>query len=93
VDARTSGTPGRTLTIVLRGNPDAAGIVLSSGTVRLSAAGRAPARHGPVTLLDGHRLTAILHGTSGSAQQADVTLLISGDSASGRLRLRAAGPA
>jgi hypothetical protein len=93
VSSRTSGTPARTLTIVLRGTPDGTGIVLSSGTVRLAAAGQRPFSRGPVTRLHGHQLTAILRGTGGTEREAHLTLIISGDSASGELSLQDAGPA
>jgi len=91
VDSRTSGTPQRALTIVLRGTPDGAGIAMSSGTVRLSSVGQGAVEQGPVTALDGPRLAAILRGSGGSEQQADVTLVISGARASGQLTLRTAG--
>jgi sulfoxide reductase heme-binding subunit YedZ len=93
VDSRTSGTPRRTLTIVLRGTPAGGGIAMSSGTVRLSSVNQAAAAEGPVTALDGHRLTAILHEGGGTEQEADVMLIISGASASGQLTLRTAGGA
>jgi sulfoxide reductase heme-binding subunit YedZ len=91
VTARTSGLPERILTIVLRGTPDRAGIVMSSGTVRVQATARGPACQGPVARLDGHRLTATLQGTGGTIQRASATLIISGRVASGRLSLLATG--
>lgn len=91
VTARTSDLPERILTIVLRGTPDRAGIVLSSGTVRIQATARGPAYQGPVARLDGHRLTATLQGTGGTIQRASATLIISGQRASGRLSLLATG--
>jgi hypothetical protein len=45
-----------------------------------------------VTTLDGHHLTAVLHGTSGSTREADLTLTIRGDNAPGQLTLRPVGP-
>jgi Ferric reductase like transmembrane component len=93
IHARTTGSPERLLTIVLRGKPDDAGIVMSSGTVHLRAAGGGSAALGPITLLDGHQLTAILHGSGGQSQKADMTLIVDGARASGRLILRAAGRA
>jgi hypothetical protein len=91
VNARTSGVPGRRLTIVLRGTPEGPGIAMARGTLRLSRAGRQPGYRGPVTRLDGRRLTATLRGTGGTAQDAAVTLVIRGNSTSGQLTLRAAG--
>ena len=93
VDSRTSDTPQRTLTIVLRGTPAGGGITMSSGTVRLRPGTSGAVSQGPVTALDGHRLTALLRGSGGSQQQADVMLIISGARASGQLTLRAAARA
>jgi sulfoxide reductase heme-binding subunit YedZ len=91
VNSRTTGTPRRALTIVLRGTPAGGGIAMSSGTVRLSSVDQGAPDQGPVTALNGHRLTAILHGGGGTEQEADVVLIISGASASGQLTLRTAG--
>ena len=91
VNSRTTGTPRRALTIVLRGTPAGGGIAMYSGTVRLSSVDQGAPDQGPVTALNGHRLTAILHGGGGTEQEADVVLIISGASASGQLTLRTAG--
>jgi sulfoxide reductase heme-binding subunit YedZ len=91
VDSRTSGTPARTLTIVLSGTPDGRGIIMTSGTVRLSSLPRGTTGEGPVTALDGHRLIALLRGSDGSQQEADVMLILTGARASGQLTLRTGG--
>jgi hypothetical protein len=88
VDARLSGSPPRALTIVLHGTPDGTGLEMSSGSVRLTTAGHDASVRGPVTVLHGHRLTAILRSQGGSQQEADLTLLVSGRNATGRLTLR-----
>jgi methionine sulfoxide reductase heme-binding subunit len=87
VDARTSGVPGRMLTIVLRGTPEGPGMAMAGGTLRLGRAGRQPGYQGRVTRLDGHRLTATLRDAGGTAQDAAVALVIRGNSASGQLTL------
>jgi methionine sulfoxide reductase heme-binding subunit len=88
VNARVSGSPPRALTIVLRGAPDDAGIDMASGSVRLTTAGHGASARGPVTVLRGHRLTAILHSQGGRQQEADLTLMVTGRNATGRLTLR-----
>jgi methionine sulfoxide reductase heme-binding subunit len=90
VSSRTSGSPRRRLTIVLRGWAAGTGIALSSGEVRITAAGRQPAEQGPVTVLSGHRITATLSAPGGTRRTAGITLIITGASASGQLTLRAA---
>jgi len=85
VTGRTSGSAARALTVVLHGTPDGSGIALSSGTVLLGATGQDAARQGPVTQLDGHRLTATLHGPATQSESARLYLVISGTRASGRL--------
>ncbi len=83
----------RRITVVLKGRPDGTGLSMTSGIVRLGRAAGQPAEQGPVTALDGHRLTAVLDGSAGSGgsgeQQASLTLIISGARASGQLTLRA----
>ncbi len=81
----------RRLIIVLRGRPSGAGVALTRGTVRISSSGQQPAEQGLVTGLAGRRLSALLQSAAGARQTADITLIISGASASGRLVLRAAG--
>jgi Ferric reductase like transmembrane component len=90
VSGRTGGSPERHLTIVLRGTPDGTGIAMSSGTIRVRTAGQRLPYQGPVTALDGQRLAATLHRAGAPAQDADVTLTISGNSAHGQLTLRPA---
>jgi sulfoxide reductase heme-binding subunit YedZ len=85
VDGRISGPAARSVTVVLHGTPDGSGIAMSSGTVLLGAAGQDPARKGPVTQLDGHQLTATLHGPAVQSQSARLYLVISGTRASGQL--------
>jgi sulfoxide reductase heme-binding subunit YedZ len=92
VTAHTTGQPAQDLRIVLRGTPDGDAIVMSSGTVRLDPASGGPAYAGPVTRLNGQRLTAALRGPGGQAEQALVTLVISGNRATGRVLVQA-GPA
>ncbi len=92
VTAHTSGQPGSELTIVLRGRPDGSAIDLSSGSVRISAAASG-SYAGPVTLLRGQQIVAALRGPGGQAQQADLTLVVSGDRASGQLLLQSEGAA
>jgi hypothetical protein len=88
ITVRARTTARRALTIVLHGRPDGTGIVMSSGTVQLSAADQQTAEQGSVTRLAGDRLTAVLHGRT--EQQASLTLTITGSRASGQLTLRAA---
>jgi len=85
VRGSTSGTATRTLTIVLHGTPDGAGITMSTGSVQLSGAGQDAAYQGPVTALNGDHLDAVLRGPAWPARSAAVLLNISGSRASGRL--------
>jgi methionine sulfoxide reductase heme-binding subunit len=73
------------LVITLRGAPDGTGLTLSVGTVSLAPAGAAPGYAGPVIRLDGHRLVADLRAAGGPAVRADITLVIRGSVATGRL--------
>jgi sulfoxide reductase heme-binding subunit YedZ len=85
VTGRTSGPAARAVTVVLHGTPEGSGIAMSSGTVLLGANGRDAAHEGPVTRLDGHQLTATLHGPAGQDESARVYLVIDGTRASGEL--------
>jgi len=78
---------------VLRGTPDGSGIEMSSGTVRLDPGSGGPAYQGPVTQLHGHLLTAALRGSDGTAEQARITLVISGNRATGQVHVQTAGSA
>ena len=91
VDARVGGSPQRELSIVLRGTPDGAGIAMTSGSVQLTTTGDGITASGPVTTLHGHRLTAILRDRDGSELEVDMTLLVAGHNAAGRLTLRPRG--
>jgi sulfoxide reductase heme-binding subunit YedZ len=91
VNGRTSGPTARAVTVVLHGTPDGAGIAMSTGTVLLGAAGQDPARQGSVTQLDGHELTATLHGPGTQGESARLYLVISGNRASGRLSISPGG--
>jgi methionine sulfoxide reductase heme-binding subunit len=91
VNGRTSGFTARAVTVVLHGTPDGTGIAMSSGTVLLGAAGQDPAAQGPVTQLDGHELTASLHGPATQSESARLYLVISGTRASGRLSISPGG--
>jgi Ferric reductase like transmembrane component len=93
VTAQTSGSPREYLRIILQGRPDGSGVALSSGSVHIGADSSASSYLGPVVLLDGRQLAAALHGPAGSAVRAQITLVIHGRTAAGRLSLRAAGPA
>lgn len=93
VSARTTAQPARTLTIVLQGKPDGSAINMSSGTVRLDAVPGGQPYAGPVTLLNGQRLTAALRGPAGQPAQAELTLVIAGGRATGRLVIRPGGQA
>jgi ferric reductase like protein len=90
ITVRSRTTARRQLIIVLRGRPAGAGVTLTRGTVRIGPAGQQPAERGPITRLAGHRLSAVVQSAQGSRQQAAITLVISGGSASGQLVLRAA---
>lgn len=90
VTARTSGARREYLRIVLQGRPDGAGIALSAGSVQVGPDRSASRYQGPVVLLRGHRLTAALGGSAGSAVRARLTLVIHGRTATRRLSLRAA---
>jgi len=90
ITVRSRTTARRQLIIVLRGKPAGAGVALSRGTVRIGPAGPAPEEQGLITRLAGHRLIALLQSARGSRQQAGITLIISGGSASGQLVLQAA---
>jgi methionine sulfoxide reductase heme-binding subunit len=85
VTARTIGQDVRDLTIVLRGAPDGSGISMSSGSVRIAPANGGPAWAGPVTTLDGARLTAALGGPDDATEQVQLTLVILGHQATGTL--------
>jgi methionine sulfoxide reductase heme-binding subunit len=93
VSALTTGQPGHALTIVLKGQPDGSAISMSSGTVRLDAVSGGEPYAGPVTLLNGQRLTAALRGPAGQPAQAELTLVIAGGQATGRVVIRPGGPA
>ncbi len=93
VSARTTAQPARTLTIVLKGKPDGSAISMSSGTVRLGAVPGGDPYSGPVTLLSGPRLTAALRGPVGQPAQAELTLVIAGGRATGRVVIRPGGQA
>jgi len=89
ITVRSRTAARQQLIIVLRGKPAGAGVALTRGTVRIGPAGPQPAEHGAITRLAGHRLTALLQSAQGSRQQAGITLIISGGSASGQLVLQA----
>ena len=93
VAGRTSGSPREYLRITLQGRPDGSGVALSRGSVRIGPDSSASSYLGPVVLLDGQRLSAALRSPTGSAVQAQITLVIHGSTATGRLSLRAGGPA
>ena len=93
VSAHTTAQPVRTLTIVLKGKPDGSAISMSSGTVRLDAVPGGEPYAGPVTLLNGPRLTAALRGPVGQPAQAELTLVITGGRATGRVVIRPGGQA
>jgi hypothetical protein len=90
VTAATAGQDPRLVTVVLRGAPDGSGISLTSGSVRLAPAapGGGPAWTGPVTSLDGSQLGALLHGPGEVTEHAQLTLVIRGQQASGRVRIQ-----
>jgi methionine sulfoxide reductase heme-binding subunit len=85
VTARTPAPAPQNLVITLRGTPDGTGVALSDGTVSVGPAGTAPGYSGPVVELDGHRLTADLHGPGRAAVRARITLFIQGAAATGTL--------
>ncbi|HWG14776.1 MAG TPA: ferric reductase-like transmembrane domain-containing protein [Streptosporangiaceae bacterium] len=91
VNGRISGSAARSITVVLHGIPDGAGIAMSSGSVLLGATGQDPAREGPVTHLNGHQLTATLRGSATQSESARLYLVISGTRASGRLSISPGG--
>jgi hypothetical protein len=93
VAGRTSGSPREYLRITLQGRPDGSGIALSRGSVGIGPDSSASTYLGPVVLLDGQRLSAALRSATGSSVQAQITLVIHGSTATGRLSLRAGGPA
>jgi hypothetical protein len=93
VAGQTSGSPREYLRIILQGQPDGSGIALSRGSVHIGGDSSASSYLGPVVLLDGQRLAAALHGPAGSAVRAQITLVIHGSIATGRLSLQNAGPA
>ncbi len=93
VSARTTAQPAHALTIVLKGTPEGSAISMSSGTVRLDAVPGGQTYAGPVTVLDGQRLTAALRGPSGQRAQAQLTLVITGGRATGRVVIRPEGQA
>jgi sulfoxide reductase heme-binding subunit YedZ len=84
-----AGTGPRDLVIVMRGAADGSGISLSSGSVRIRTAEDGPAWSGPITSLNGSRLTASLRGEDGTTEQAVLTLLIRGSQATGQVSLSA----
>jgi methionine sulfoxide reductase heme-binding subunit len=87
--ATTTGRDPRRVIIELRGAPDDSGISLTSGSVRLIPAGNGgQAWTGPVTTLSGTRLAALLHGPDRATEQAQLTLVVHGRQASGRVRLQ-----
>jgi sulfoxide reductase heme-binding subunit YedZ len=90
VTARTTDQDVRDLTIVLRGTPDGSGISMSSGSVQIVPATGGPAWAGPVTTLDGAQLTAALRGPRGATEQVQLTLVIRGHQASGKLQVHPA---
>ncbi len=85
--------PAHTLTIVLRGTRDGSAISMSSGTVRLDAVPGGQTYSGPVTVLNGQQLTAVLRGPAGQPAQAQLTLVITGGRATGRVVIRPGGRA
>ena len=91
VHGQTSGQDATDVTIALRGTPDGSGISMSGGTVRLAPAAGGSAWAGPVTALDGTRLAATLTGPGHRTEQTQLTLVISGSHASGRVLTPAAG--
>jgi hypothetical protein len=91
VDGRTSGSAPRSVTVVLHGIPDGAGIAMASGTVLLGGTGQDPAGEGPVTHLDDHQLTAVLHGSGSQRETAQLHLVITGARAAGRLSVTPGG--
>jgi hypothetical protein len=93
VSAHTTAQPARALTIVLRGRPDGAAISMSSGTVRFEVLPGGEVYAGPVTVLNGQRLTAALRGPTGQRAQAQLTLVITGGRAAGQVMIRPEGPA
>lgn len=93
VTGQTAGSPPEYLRIVLHGRPDGAGVALSRGSVRVRPGSSQSSFSGPVVLLRGQHLAAVLRGPAGSAVRATLTLVIHGRTATGRLSLRAAGPA
>jgi hypothetical protein len=93
VAGQTGGSPREYLRIILQGRPDGSGIALSAGSVHIGPDSSASSYLGPVVLLDGQQLSAALRSTAGSAVQAEITLVIHGSTATGRLSLQDGGPA
>jgi DMSO/TMAO reductase YedYZ heme-binding membrane subunit len=87
VHAHTSGADQRSLTVVLRGTPEGHGISMAAGSVRLVPAAGGAAWSGPVTTLSGTRLDAALHSAGGATEQARLTLVLRGATASGQVFL------
>lgn len=93
VAARTSGSPREYLRIILQGRPDGSGVALSAGSVRIGTGSSASRYRGPVVLLNGQQLAAALRGPAGSRVRAQITLVIRGSTATGRLSMQPEGPA
>ena len=85
VTARTAGQSARQLTIVLRGTRDGTGIDMSAGSIRIVPAAGGADWAGPVISLSGTRLAAALRGPDGGSDQAQLTLVITGDRATGQV--------
>jgi Ferric reductase like transmembrane component len=93
IAARTSGSPREYLRIILQGRPDGSGVALSAGSVHIGTGSSASRYLGPVVLLNGQQLAAALRGPAGSRVRAQITLVIHGSTATGRLSLQPEGPA
>jgi sulfoxide reductase heme-binding subunit YedZ len=85
VQARIASNPAEDLTVILRGTKDDAGIEMSAGSVRVTSVTGGPSWAGPVTSLNGARVSAILHGPGGATEQAHLRLRISGPRVAGQV--------
>ncbi|MDA8319203.1 MAG: ferric reductase-like transmembrane domain-containing protein [Actinomycetota bacterium] len=86
ITGRTVAAPAQSFVIVLHGTPAGQGISLTSGTVRIGAAGSAGGYTGQVTGLSGQRLTAKVSGPGGE-RHATFILTITGSSVTGTVSL------
>jgi len=88
--------PAQRFVIILRGTPSGAGVVLSSGTVRIGGAGTASRLSGPVVQLAGRELIADVSGRWGRSDRsrrlrAQFRLTISGSAVTGTVSLLPTG--